>query len=560
MLKKILFIIFLIFISFQFLNSCTKPFETDSTQTVKKTELIYDARIQNAEINEFALSNSKEQFAILRNNQALNLYNAESNISFTDTLIKLDALNINYVRYETQLSLGGNKVSYIYNNKIYILEIQSGKIDSIPFPDNRKFESFNWANSESSVLYISQNSMGDSSWIYLLDLNSNNYSMTYYGDLRVNRASMDHGNNILYFSARYNSLANYNIYFKELNQNILDSIVLDESYIYTLSVSNNGEQICYNPNNKLKVYNLLSNSVVKEINTSTYKYLTWSPDDSKILMPGSGYYYILTLYNNDLSSYRINAGSIYGWNAVWDTVGKKILFLAMENSQAIDIINTQSVNVQSSFNLPYGSDNISWDFDDKSIYYKKQKNIFQLTIQTGNQDTLPFHVDYSSFGKCSFDGKWLAIQFGSTNYSDGFLFFNKQTNEYYEIVIEDFNDFEWIKNSYQLCTSLHRERGINIYNWEEPDLKLEKSIDSGKYYRMKWAPVTSEILDTFGDYIAYYGNSGLGIFMVETGSQLEMNFGGPYYVIEDFDWSADGRSLYLLGNSRIYKEQIFYEK
>ncbi len=563
MLKKILFIIFLIFLSYQFLNSCTKPFETDSSQEANKTQLVYGATNKNSSINEFALSKNKEKFAILRNSRYLNLYNAEHNLSYTDTLIKISVLNVNDEHYQTQLSPRGNKVCYTFNTKVYIVEIQSGKIDSIPLPDNRKFESFNWANSENGILYVMQNSSGDSSWIYLIDLYNKNTSLIYHGDLLINRATMDPDSNILYFSAVRNFSYNSNIYIKNLNQNILDSIVLNEPYIHTLSISNNGEQICYIADNqgyKLKIYKLASNSVIKSINVGSVKYLCWSPDDSKILMPRSQFYYILTLSNNDLSYYRINSGSINNGNAVWNELGQKILFFIEESSQAIDIINTKNAIIQYSFNLQDGYQNIFWDFDDKSIYYSNSNYLFQLDIQTGKQDTLPLQLSHFGIGKCSYDGQWLAIKYGPGSGGAGIVFFNKQSNKYYDIEFEeygDFYDFDWIKNSYKLCMSFYNKYGIKIFKWDKPDLTLERLIESGIYDKMKWAPATSEILDTFGDYFAYNGNGGFGIFMINSGNQLYI---GRNLGIKYFDWSADGRSLFFLKNSIVYKEQIFYEK
>ncbi len=563
MLKNILSIIFLIFLSYQFLNSCTKPFENESKIQVKSSEIVYE--IDNkVKIEEMTVSPLDDKLAIVKRESFFNLYSASSSIDSSDKLIKRRFTFFDgYIIGDQILAPEGKKIAY-YSYKdgmIHIYEIETGTTSSFPIQTGVNFKQLKWASRGTVLNYVYYNSVDSSYYVCTLNIDTGINKQLTKQRIQIRNMAYSQPNSKLFFIGREYTNSKYKLYFTDTSTGILDSLDVTE-YYFDINISNDGNRFCYIARDSLynvylNILNVSSYEFELHVDIDFYSYYStcaWSSDDSKILLSGRSGYTIFDIISNSISYFRTKNSGNYSKYKVWGENNDSIFYLVEQEESDLFTFDVSSGYSDVQVNSIYNIENIDWSNDGTKLLYTINRKLWQMDLITKESELIPNSFEYVAKGIWNANDEWIAILHYQANSSLGF--YNTITNDFFSIPTLDtfqIKDIEWSDDAQKLCV-IGGDDYVKIFTWKNDTINFAGNIKL-KADRIRWRPSNSEVIN-HGEYAAYVFNSEIGVFLIEPQTRFVQD--GHASDRFKFDWSADGKSLYYLENYGIYKEQIFY--
>jgi hypothetical protein len=118
-------------------------------------------------------------------------------------------------------------------------------------------------------------------------------------------------------------------------------------------------------------------------------------------------------------------------------------------------------------------------------------------------------------------------------------------------------DFSYTKRSNLAAFVFPEVKNLHIYDFNGSSLQLKEKITLD-ICSIRWAPASSPLIETIGEYAVFQGSETLGIYFLKNYpnwiKHLDINKASKY------DWSFDAKSLYYTGSANNIDKNIYLEQ
>lgn len=549
------------------LIACNNPIENEYQTKVAPAEVIFKLDDYTA-VNDLSASPVENKLALNTQKIEFDLFQIK-NGQINDE--KAFAENIFDIKYGERpvLAPGSAKLAGYRNNQISILNISNQTVQSFEF-NNNKFKKLKWTNSDRYLLSLFYDSENGIYFIYNLDLINNTKNLIYTESSRkILKFDYCPKSEILYFFGYYGEISYKNyIYFFDMNNGQLDSTAVS-NYVKNISISNNGDRAVWiedagDYTSVVKVFNSSTGQFeVDLILDGLLTYPQWNHDDSKILFSGTEGYSIYSFDGGELSHFSVSS-AIQGdhLEKVWGKDEGDICFIRKADAFRLSIYDVDNDRLRQCRRL-LNSEIFSpvWSPDGKNLIYLNRYKIHFISFDTEGEKEI--NVPFSYFlpvVRFGSNDQWLAFVEHSIN-ANKFLLYQYSTKEKIEIDIPHsgtISDFCYSSKSNLAAFVFPGAKKVYIYNFDGLSLELNKAVTLD-ICSIRWAPASSPLIETIGEYAVFQGSETLGIYFLKTNypnwlEHLDITKASKY------DWSFDAKSLYYTGSANNIDKNIYLEQ
>ena len=547
-MRKFVFWIF-IFLIF----SCTNPIQNDYRNQTSKPIIIYKAnKFEN--IKEIAVSPDEKLLAVVKESKALQIDNGSA--------LKQYVLPF-HVNRNFKIAPNLAALAFIKNQDLFVEYLVSGQERTYSF--NKTFiQNFKWQNDTPALIVLCHHN----NFHQIFQIHVNNEPLTaniIYQESRRSIKSVDFNShkNLMVFTASLPS-NDYYLYFFRVNTSQIDSVPVAPNARY-VSLEKTGEKLAWAEGSLIKIANLTQKTVQQiQLQHPIIAPPLWS--GNRLIVKTETGFLLLSLQNNQgsLNTINVNHFKNKADQMAWQNNNSNPVLITLIKKNQLLIFNTKTH--QTFQKISFGQDelsNLSWNESDDKLLLLKNAQVLVLNVKTLNSQQLSLPFEYFPIVRWGPEKDWLAFIGKSAQSEKQYLYDlnNKQIKEFPLELNSSIQDFSWASKTKKVLYSIPDISRLFTYKYTGTSLKYEKAYTLVAE-AVCWAPNNTAISKKIGEYAVFKSQPSLGIYFLKS-NNLNWLLHLQSQNIKDFDWNADGKSIYYVFNDgnqppQIILEQIIY--
>jgi len=545
------------------LAACTSPVKVNNEIQVTGATLLYQAD-SFTKIKALSVSPGDGKIAFVSERPEFDLVTLPSQTFDGERTLEENLIDIpNGARL--YLSPTAHKIALLQNAKIIIQDVASKQKRSYPLPAATVLQG-RWSAGDDYFYVLTEDSASGVRRIRRLNLSAGSLSQLFSGtDLRAfDINSQEHT-----FCIYTEDAAKRQLVFTMPGRPEKDSLAIGQAALF-LNIAHSGRQILWAENTAAQSYRFF----IYDQQTGTAKALmqieqqvlavSWSPDDSKILLLHPHGLSVFELHNLKLDAVKVFADSSneVRMSPQWNTDASKIYFIKKKSVNRLNLFTAAAGEPFRSMRIEISKDFImDWSGDGRHILVNQGQTVVVRNLENGNEQRLqlPLHaVTPVRWGGAQ--GNRLTFitdaqqkrQLVLWDYAGG------QMEQYTVEGADSVKDLAWLHNYDYVSVILRQTNLMPIYSLSSGRLNLEK-MAPGDIRKICWAPDEAPLAALNGDYAAVQGQKALGIYYYSTNYIYWLSHLTPLNAAY-FAWNRDGKNLIYVSSPDTGAQQVFMEQ